>query len=266
MVPRYRFAPLALACALVATLAGAAQASFFDVFLESWSPAPPYPTTTPVRFNVIDDAGTGLVPLQRMSLGLNGAGQVGGPAYATLGTGSDGGAEPGLLAPDSFFDVFLESATPAPGGGQPTISSFFDVFTEITWSAGGVRGTMVPMDATYPPGDSRRWIKVQYLAPDSFFDVFFQVAVPELPGSVIRYTARYELGPAVTAVGGSIGADPVVTYLAPDSFFDVFLEMVVPAQLLAGTKAFSVTTTAQLLTGATPVATTTWGRVKSLYR
>jgi hypothetical protein len=267
MVPRYRFVALILVCLALVTHAAPARAqdSFFDVFLESWMPAPPYPTTTPARFDVLNDAGAGLVPLQRLSMGLTNAGLVGGATLSTLGTGSNG-AEPGYLAPDSFFDVFLESAVPPPGGGQTVMNSFFDIYTEVFWSAGGVRGTMVPIDATYPPGDVRRWVKVQWLAPDSFFDVWFQVAVPELPGSVIRYTARYTLGPDVVAAGGAIGGNPVVSYLAPDSFFDIFLEMVTPTGLGVGMKALRVTTTAQLLGGAVPATTTTWGRVKSLYR
>ena len=72
---------------------------------------------------------------------------------------------------------------------------------------------------------------------------------------------------AVLAAGGQIGAEPVVpSYIAPDSFFDVFLEVACPVSLPAGTKVFTVTTTAQLAAGPVPARSTTWGALKGLYR
>jgi hypothetical protein len=257
---------LLLAVGLLLVSSAPAQASFFDVFLETWSAAPPYPTATPVRFAVLDDLGAGQVHLQTLSFGLLGAGQVGAATYSTLGTGSDGNPEPSYIGPSSFFDVFLESATPAPGGGQTTVSSFFDVFLEVCLAA-GPRGGLVAMNPTLPPNDPRHWVTVQYIAPSSFFDVFFEVATPEAPGQVIAYHSVVRLSDAVLAAGGHVGADPVVPqYLAPDSFFDVFLELACPASLPAGTKVFTVTTTAERITAPVPAERTTWGRLKGMYR
>ncbi len=262
----YRVLSTVVLAAALLLASAPAHASFFDVFLESWSPAPPYPTTTPVRFAVFDDLGAGQAQIQTLKFGVNSAGQVGGDLYSTLGSGRDSEPTPGLLAPDSFFDVFLESATPAPVGGQPTVSSFFDIFTEIVWSA-GQRGQLVPINGDFPASDPRHWVTVRFLAPDSFFDVFLCVAVPELPGQVIEYHSVYQLSDAVIAAGGSIGGTPgLPVCMAPDSFFDVFLELCCSASLPAGAKVFTVTTTAQRLTAPVAAERTTWGRLKEMYR
>jgi hypothetical protein len=262
----YRVLGVSLFLAVGLFAASPAQASFFDVFLEGWLSAPPYPTSTPVRFAVFDDLGAGPVHLQTLKFGLLDAGQVGGAPYSTLGTGSDGNPVPNYLAPDSFFDVFLESATPPPGQGETTVSSFFDVFLEVCLAA-GPRGQLVPLNPAFAPSDPRHWVTVQWIAPDSFFDVFLEVAMPEAPGQVIAYHSVVQLSPAVLAAGGHIGAEPVVpSYLAPDSFFDVFLEIACPASLPAGTKVFTVTTTAERITAPVAAERTTWGRLKGMYR
>jgi len=257
---------LLLVVSLLLLSSAPAHASFFDVFLESWSPAPPYPTTTPVRFAVFDDFGAGQTQVQTLQFGLNSAGQVGGDLYSTLGSGRDGEETPGLLAPDSFFDVFLESVTPAPGGGQPTVSSFFDIFMEVCLPAGS-HGQLVPINGDFPSSDPRHWVTVQWIAPDSFFDVFMDVAVPGMTDQVIAYHSVVQLSDAVLAAGGQIGANPVVpSYLAPDSFFDIYLEVACSSSLSAGTKVFTVTTTAERVVAPVPAERTTWGQLKGMYR
>ncbi len=252
-------------CVLLA-VAWPAQASFFDIFQETWAAAPPYPTGTPVRAYVLEDIGGGLVPLQTMSQGLFDAGAVGGSQYSTLCTGSDGNPEPSFIGPSSFFDIFLESAT-VPPPPETAVSSFFDVFTEISIGDSGLRGQLMPINFAYPSGDARRWIDVQYPGPDSFFDVFLEVALPEAPGAALRYHAAYRLSDEAVAAGGLFASPPIVQLRQGiDSFFDVFCEVGLAQSLPAGTKALTVTTTAALITGPVGTQSKTWGALKDLSR
>ena len=137
MTPRYRSLWLPLAVSALLAAAGPAQALFFDIYYENWLSAPPYPTATPVRCQVLDYVGGTLTPLHTTSMGLEGSGALGGPQYSTLCTGSDGSPAPTYIGPSSFFDGFLETTTPAPTPPETRVSSFFDIFTEVSLCSNG---------------------------------------------------------------------------------------------------------------------------------
>ena len=267
MTARYR--PLLLlpvVCGLLA-LVSPAQASFFDVLLETWSAAPPYPTGTPVRAHVLDDIGGGVAPLHTLSQGLMGAGAVGGSQYSTLGTGSDGNPAPGGTGPSSFFDVFLESVTPAPEPPQVRADSFFDLFTEISIVGTGLRGTLGVVCHACLDEEVSPYVHVDYSGPGSFFDVDFLVGIPEEPEMALVYRAHYELSDAAIAAGGQFVSKPVPHLLdGLNSFFDVYCEVGMTGSLPAGTKVLTVTTGATMSSAPIPASRTSWGALKGLYR
>jgi hypothetical protein len=112
-------------------------------------------------------------------------------------------------APDSFFDVFLESFSggAVPGEvpyGRFMIDSFFDVFCST--GQGGQVGEVV----------------VNYIAPDSFFDVFLEMNVPTAGGEQtlhIRGTLNPDQPVAFSGVTATTGRYQI------DSFFDIFTEI-----------------------------------------
>jgi hypothetical protein len=123
-------------------------------------------------------------------------------------------------APDSFFDVFLESVSSPPVPSSPTKTwvqnpvgpggSYIST-SELDLSLGGstanLGATTLLMSETTSPSVVIGTITPQYIAPDSFFDVFLECYDPS-HGNL------------------SIIGTPVL--MAPDSFFDVFLECAGP--------------------------------------
>ncbi len=182
---------------LPTTPAQAYQAdSFFDIFLES-SQGPPYPPLHGVVANVGTSA-LPFIPIARTSLRVKNVV----PAAPTRMFGSDSGGGVGVPGVDSFFDVFLDSPM--------MVSSFFDIFTEISLPD----GTPLPLAAT----PTVVW------HTDSFFDVFWQVDIPGQERQFIQMSFRIPNGQPVTFNTNA----PLPMYHAPDSFFDIFLEVMPP--------------------------------------
>ena len=152
------------------------------------------------------------------------------------------------------------ACTPVPGSGSFTISSFFDVFVEVsidgggTWSskaAPGIPGLMNLTPST-PPGSNPRGFDTEMLSLNlSGGTLPAQMMVRESP-------TRASLGHTDdTSLGGG--------QFKIDSFFDIFVELSLdggqtwvpslqPARLLLGTG------------NPTPVHASTWGAVKAFYR
>ncbi|HOX56149.1 MAG TPA: hypothetical protein P5205_04705 [Candidatus Paceibacterota bacterium] len=168
--------------------------SFFDVFLEV-SQGPPYPPAGP---GVLTKLGLPTLPFTQI-------GQVAmqvknlTPPGATVLVGSDSGGgvgDPGVssffdvfmdvpMMPDSFFDIFTELSSavglPMPLAGEPTVvwhaDSFFDVFLECDVPGQGRQ--FLQMSFRVPEGQTTRFNPdptPQYIAPDSFFDIFMSVS------------------------------------------------------------------------------------------
>jgi hypothetical protein len=127
-------------------------------------------------------------------------------------------------APDSFFDIFLESASGPSFPSSPTKawvqnplveSGPYVTTSELDLSLGastaGMGMTTLSLAASLPPNSAVGGIQPGFLAPDSFFDIFLECYNPSHGGLPIIGT-------------------PVITpnYLAPDSFFDIFLECAGP--------------------------------------
>jgi hypothetical protein len=127
-------------------------------------------------------------------------------------------------APDSFFDIFLESVAGPGFPSSPTKawvqnplveSGPYVTTSELDLSLGAATANMgtttLSLAASLPPNSAIGDIKPAYLAPDSFFDIFLECYNPSHGALPIIGT-------------------PVITpnYLAPDSFFDIFLECVGP--------------------------------------
>jgi hypothetical protein len=276
MIFRYRspwILALTVACLLV-TLQGPARASFFDVFLESWGST--YPTTPPVRTDVYDVLGGGTVRLQVMKQGLMSCGTtLGGTNLATRVAGWDPAGGYGLMAPDSFFDIFMETfGAPGRGGAGTTglaqradISSFFDIFTEISIDGGSQRGQLVPVDAGYPPGDVRRFFSVSWVRNFTVCSVGCRVAVPQSPGAHMEYQWLVSVPDSSVGKGVHMAALPTIQ-MNPEaqSFFDIFVELSLPDLPSGEVPALSLETTSRLMLPTTPDAPSGWGGLKRAYR
>jgi hypothetical protein len=185
----------AIAFLLIALLATAASASFFDIFTEITTSVsgPPYPTTVlPFQVVKIGDP----APVQKMnfnySLPVNLASHV---TASTQGGGGGGGRvgvlnfyadtqpENRIMAPDSFFDIFLEiSSMPGSTTGSHFMcaDSFFDIFLEISMPGVGeeeihVHGEAL-QNAHFNPALSGYNTHI-----DSFFDIFTEITLPPEP-------------------------------------------------------------------------------------
>jgi hypothetical protein len=191
--------------------------SFFDVFLEN-SQGPPYPPANPVKATL----GTPTLPFNPIGqLGLKVKSVT--PIVQTRMVGSDSGGGAGNPGVTSFFDVFLD--TPM------MISSFFDIFTELSTDG----GLPIPLAGT----PTVVW------HTDSFFDVFWEADVPGQGRQFIQMAFRIPEGQPV-----KFNPNPTPSYLAPSSFFDVFLEVAsntgVPVQLNPSLPVFRVVMTGRL--------------------
>jgi hypothetical protein len=276
MISRYRSSwilTLAVACMLLA-LPGPARASFFDVFLETWGST--YPTSPPVRTDVYDQLGGGMTQLQVMKQGLTSCGTTpGGTNLATHVVGWDPAGGYRLMAPDSFFDIFLETfGAPGRGGAGTTglarradISSFFDIFTELSLDGGSQRGQLVPVDAGYPPGDVNRFFSVRWVRNFTVCSVGCRVAVPQSPGAYMEYQWLVSVPDSTSGKGGRMASLPTIQ-MNPEaqSFFDIFVELSLPEPLPGPVPALSVETTARLVLPTTPSAVSSWGGLKQAYR
>jgi len=106
--------------------------SFFDIFLESVTIGPPYPTTPHIQgASGYANGGGGYTICSFFDVWLESCGNGGGggtlPAHVSA---SDSGGGIGLFGIDSFFDVYCDSLTyMAP-------DSFFDVFLECAGPGG----------------------------------------------------------------------------------------------------------------------------------
>jgi hypothetical protein len=182
--------------------AQAAPDSFFDVFLESCQ-GPPYPTTDTTMANISVAPATN-VPIATVAMKLNNLSPVA-PAHMTASDPGGSAGSPGICSffdvwlesvamPDSFFDVFLEMAQ--PGGGAklpladtPTVvwhtDSFFDIYYELNIPGQGEQ--FVKMQVQVPEGQTVHFVTnptLTYMAPDSFFDVFLEVASTDVNGQI----------------------------------------------------------------------------------
>ena len=150
--------------------------------------------------------------------------------------------------------------TPVPAGGPFTVSSFFDVFVEVslnggaTWSsksAAGIPGLMA-LTPTTPPGSNPRGFDTEMLS--------LNLSGGTLPaGMMLRESpSRASVGHADdTSLGGG--------QFKIDSFFDVFTEL----SLDGGVTWVPSNQPSRLLLGTgnpTPVRVSTWGAVKAFYR
>jgi hypothetical protein len=182
------------------------QASFFDVFLELSCPSVHYPQQSVpyMQLNARRTTSTDAEEMVRYSFGN---GTTGGTALRAVSQGDGNPITPNM--PDSFFDVFLETfsggATPGNVPNQSfMIDSFFDVFCST--GQGGQVGDVV----------------VNYLAPDSFFDIFLEMNVPTAGGEqTIHIHGTLNPDQPVAFAGGTVTTG---TY-GIDSFFDIFTEI-----------------------------------------
>jgi hypothetical protein len=126
------------------------------------------------------------------------------------------------MAPDSFFDVFLESASspPVPSSatrtwvrnqlteGGPVVTTA-EIDLSLGSASAGMGATTLLMSDAIPNTKANGDLQPTLCAPDSFFDIFLEC-----------FSASHG--------NLSIIGTPVLSYMAPDSFFDVFLECVGP--------------------------------------
>jgi hypothetical protein len=191
----------------------AAPDSFFDIFLESAS-SPPLPSSaTRIEVNNHLVEGGPYLPTAELDLGL-GASQSSswGPTTLTLtkslsGDKVIGDIQPSIMAPDSFFDIFLESFNPGQSGSQPIV------------------GTPVVM------------------APDSFFDIFLECAGPA-PGTRQTYNLH-----GVPAAGITFSGVGITNFNPSAGTFDIVGQMNVPNgyTFTPGSTAMTVTVTGALV-------------------
>ena len=143
--------------------------SFFDIFLES-SQGPPYPPPNAVVANVGTSA-LPFTPIEKISLKVNNVM----PVIQTRMVASDSGGGPGSPGVNSFFDVFLDAPM--------MISSFFDIFTEVSTDGG------MPLPIAGTP--TVVW------HTDSFFDVFWEADVPGQERQFVQMSFRVPEGQSV---------------------------------------------------------------------
>ena len=250
-------------CGLLA-LAAPAQASFFDAFPPEASIAPPYPTTPPVRTHVLDDVGSGVVPLQTMFQGLKDLSSRFGTPYYSECYGSDDGSLPGGMGSSASFWFLLAAVPPIPHPPDP--ESYYDLFTGVSIDATGQLGGLCVFCEACPEEDVTRYISVQNPGSNSFFDVEFLVLAPETGDKAIHYRQRYQLSDEAVAAGGHFSSRPVAHLLSGlDSFFDVFVEISIQSPL-PHSDVLHVTTTAALEYPPVPADRTTWGALKAKYK
>jgi hypothetical protein len=150
--------------------------------------------------------------------------------------------------------------TPVPPSGAFTISSFFDVFVEVsldggaTWApkaAPGISGLMA-LTPTTPPGSNPRGFDTEMLS--------LNIGGGTLPGGILIRES-----PTQASVGHANDTSLGGGQFKIDSFFDIFVELSIdggnfwtpagqPARLLLGTG------------NPTAARVSTWGAVKAYYR
>jgi hypothetical protein len=232
----------------------AAPDSFFDIFLESVSAGPPYPTPPVVTIvgNMVDGSitQTGTVKMGlRNAHGIPPELQFGASGHSRGGGGGGGG-----YRIDSFFDVFFEVTGPVP---DPLPTSFFDIFLEI-YDTGGGGGTLVTLHPEYAVGDTRRYFDVSQI--DSFFDIYYRI---DSGGGIQDYHLQGTCQAPDSFFDVFLEMAP--GHSAPDSFFDVFVEINIPETTDIGLPLFTIRTSGTYLPNPVPVQTTTWSGIKSLY-
>ena len=236
-----------------------ARASSFDVFPETWNPAPPYPTATPVRADVYDLVGGAMTQLQLTKQGLLDA-STAGVTCTTRCAGSDNGGGYGAAGVNSFFDVFFEPSVAAP---TLQVSSFFDIFTEVALAGTGLRGPLIVLNDTYPTTDARRWFTSGWVRDFAVFSLQCEVGLPARPQWRLHY--RWDI--EVVAAGGHFASVPTIHFdPTAAAYFDVATALTLPGPVTTETKLYTVTASATLLTDPVATEAGTWSSVKQLYR
>jgi hypothetical protein len=152
------------------------------------------------------------------------------------------------------------ACTPVPASGSFTISSFFDVFVEVslnggaTWAPKAAPGApgLTQLTLTTPPGSNPRGFDTEMLSLD-------------ISGGTLPAGMRVRESPSRASVGHTDDTSLGGGLFKIDSFFDVFVELSLdngvtwvpslqPTRLLLGTG------------NPTAVRVSTWGEVKAYYR
>jgi hypothetical protein len=259
-----------LALALLASTLGAAQAtagsSFFDVFPEQSFGAPPYPSADVITiigadFGDSGPRGTHECRSSVSALSLNGL-PPGTPVIIS-GHGGGGGGGGGAFTIDSFFDVFLDLDLGPPVTGQwnRRVSDVHIVHPPGT-PPGAYR--LVPINPAAQPGSVASFFDI--FVESSFFDITYRVADDDgehtLHTHCVSPSGRMSFFDVFVELGNPV-PDASGHY---DSFFDVFVDMEMQGPRVPGVPDASCQTTGDFSGGATAATTTTWGRLKSLYR
>jgi hypothetical protein len=201
----------AIAAAML-LLAPAAQAgpgdfnvdSFFDITVDLTA-GPPYPTSSsPVEVvtGVQPQGGTDIVPVEIVQLSLKSVQ----PIEVNTGDGPEpwevevrAGDLGGDFGVDSFFDVFYT----LPSDSWP-VDSFFDITYQIGPPPGGTGGSVDPLN------------NPELFHTDSFFDVFFDVEIPD-EQIIISHHLHGQLAPGMEFTSVTLPPGD----FSVDSFFDI---------------------------------------------
>jgi len=181
------FLGIAVLAVLVAVVPASAVRSFFDVFVETTSAGPPYPTSaTQTKFF------QGELPnppqIGAISMGIH---DVTGTPLAAHMQALDPAGGPGLLSTSAFLDIVLEASQPAP---PPPTSSFFDIWMEPL-SNGGQPGSIPSGSGGFKGSGSGGYF--------SYFDVSLNVVTDGGEPRLLRLHGEPASGQPVHFAGGS---------------------------------------------------------------
>jgi len=245
------------AIALLATSAGAID-SFFDVFTElSVFTGPPYPACCH-QVAVAHEVGGAVEVDGQLSLGLKEATDVAtGDAIPTDLTAGEIGPPGSDFVVDSFFDITYRSDL---GGPTFAVDSFFDITVDLT-NSDGTPATLVPLHPEIPEGDPARYFDT--FVVDSFFDITYRIDFGGGNQHELTFHGAVQPGLVILDASPSLpspGARPT------DSFFDIIIFVHEDEELAIEIEIVELSLTGVWLGGASPVESTTWGTVKTLYR